>query len=170
MVVGFGIATAVAVFAGCALPSINLATEQPLKVDINMRLDVYQHDDPNAAPTTASQTAPNPDSPVPQASRENREADIQVFKNSRLIGESRDGLLVVLEEPPGDYGSFLRRTVQLENDDRLADMKALAEKEKRPLPEIRKTKAALWYNRSFTGEWVEVEQPGGGYKWIQKEG
>jgi uncharacterized lipoprotein YajG len=34
---------ACALLAGCKAPTVNLATSDPIKVDINMRLDVYQY-------------------------------------------------------------------------------------------------------------------------------
>lgn len=165
--------------AGCAAPSINLATNQPIKVDIAMRLDVYQHNAdgsgkpaPSPTPTTpVAPTARNGGGSIDPAERaKNRQADIQVFKNSRLVGEGRDGLLVILSEPAGDYGDYVRRTVAVENRDRMDQMKAAAAKQKRPLPEIQKEQAALWLNRSFKGEWVEIATPVGAYEWRQKQG
>jgi uncharacterized protein YdbL (DUF1318 family) len=154
--------------AGCALPSIDLGTREPIKVDINVRLDVYQYDegskpDPLATPT-----------PVPSADlatrREDRAADIQVFKNSRLVGEGTDGLLAILEETKGEYGDFVRDTVRAENADRMTVMKATAEKEKRSLAEVQKQQAELWRNRSFSGEYIQVKGDGGTVAWTQKAG
>ncbi len=167
------------VLAGCAAPSINLATNEPIKVDIAMRLDVYQHggdltgrpkgNATSTAPTTPT-APPNSATGDPAERAKNRQADIQVFKNSRLVGEGRDGLLVILTEPAGDYGDYVRRTVAGENRDRIEAMKTLADKQKRPLPEIQKEQAALWVNRSFKGEWIEVRTPTGTFQWQQKQG
>ena len=35
--------------AACKLPEVNLATSEPLKVDIKVDLNVYQHSTPEAA-------------------------------------------------------------------------------------------------------------------------
>ena len=169
------LALAAAALAGCSAPSINLATNEPIKVDIAMRLDVYQHTAAgagNGAKPAASPSPPPRDDAAgaPATRAKDRQADIQVFKNSRLVGEGRDGLLVILTEPAGDYGDYVRRTVAAENRDRMDQMKAAAERQKRPLPEVQKEQAALWLNRSFKGEWVETPKPGGGYQWIQKQG
>lgn len=163
----------------CTTPSINLGTNEPIKVDISMRVDVYQYEADSATAAPASATGSNsirPAGATPQAAegatreerRKNRQADIQVFKNSRLIGESREGLLVVLDEPEGDYGDYIRETVERENYDRMEEMKQSSESLKRQLAEIQSEQAKLWINRSFKGEWIEKEKPDGKYQWIQK--
>ncbi|MDD5198273.1 MAG: DUF1318 domain-containing protein [Terrimicrobiaceae bacterium] len=169
--IGLGLAVASLLLAGCKTPSINLATSEPIKVDIAMRLDVYQHAPENGAPkSSAVPMSPPATSGKPAERIKNRQADIQVFKNSRLVGEGRDGLLAILTEPAGDYGDYVRRAVGSENADRMAQMKALAEKQKRPLPDVQKEQAALWANRSFKGEWIEVRDSGGNFQWQQKQG
>jgi uncharacterized protein YdbL (DUF1318 family) len=158
-----------ATISGCKTPSINLATNEPIKVDIAMRLDVYQH---NNGDVSAAKPSPTPvargGDPVER--RKNRQADIQVFKNSRLVGEDRTGMLVVLVETQGDYGDYVRRSVASENADRMAQMKAQADKEKRSLVDIQKEQAALWANRSFKGEWIESRGADGNFRWVQKQG
>lgn len=159
---------------GCAAPSINLATNEPIKVDINMRVDVYQYDAGGAVGKPAAAkpaiTGNGNVGATPEERRRNRQADIQVFKNSRLIGEGRNGLLAVLDEPAGDYGDQIRRTVDQENADRMEEMKKQAEREKRPLGSIQEERAGLWMNRSFTGEWIEQKKSDGTYQWTQKAG
>jgi len=153
--------------AGCSGPSVNLATTEPIKVDINVRLDVYQHEAPGAK---KDQGAPEPVTVDPLAARRNRAAEIQNFKNSRLIGEGRDGLLVVLSQPSGDYGDYLVKTVTAENRDRMQIMKELAESQKRPLPEVQAAQAEVWRARSFGGEYIEIPQEDGSFQWTQKSG
>ena len=70
------------VMAGCSAPTVNLATGEPIKVDISMRLDVYNH---NKEPAARAGGAIPAD--TPEVRRRNRMADIQNSKNSRLIGE-----------------------------------------------------------------------------------
>ena len=85
---------------GCSAPTVNLATSEPIVVDINMRLDVYQYSPTNSqkpsSPAGANATAASSD-----AQRGNREADIQKFKNDRLVGENRDGLVTIRTLPEG---------------------------------------------------------------------
>jgi len=154
--------------AGCAGPSVNLSTDEPIKVDINVRLDVYQHEAEGKAKPAATPAAPAASDPV--MSRQNRAAEVQNFKNSRLVGEGKDGLLVIMEEPTGEYGDYLRKTVVAENADRMKIMEELAESRKRPLTEVQSEQGGIWRARSFSGEWVEVPQADGSFKWEQKKG
>jgi len=158
--------TALSLAGGCSAPTVNLSTAEPIKVDIAMRLDVYQHNR-----EAASRKSAGPDATAdPEARRRNRMADIQNFKNSRLVGEGRDGLLSIRVDTAGDAGDYVRKTVAAENEDRMSLMKALSEKEKRSLPDIQADQAALWQKRSFEGELIEVATPDGTFEWIAKSG
>jgi hypothetical protein len=149
----------------CAGPTVNLSTPQPIKVDIAMRLDVYQHAK-EASKKSASSIDASTD---PTEARRNRMADIQTFKNSRLVGEGRDALLAIRVDTPGDYGDFIRKTVDAENADRMALMKSDAEKQKTSLPQIQTKQASLAAKLAFKGEWIEVVKDDGSAEWIQKE-
>lgn len=156
---------------GCKTPSINLSTNEPIKVDIAMRLDVYQHTAEGASPAAT----PKPGNPAtakiePSKRRKDREADIQTFKNSQSVGEGHDGLLVILKAPDGDAGDYLRHTVAAENADRMADMKAYAKAQNLSLAEVQTGQGELWRNRAFKGEWIEVKKSNGSYEWTQKQG
>ncbi len=151
---------------GCAGPTVNLATSEPIKVDIAMRLDVYQH---TKQPGKAVPAAPTNTTLDPEVARRNRMAEIQEFKNQRLVGEGRDGLLAVRVESPGDFGDYVRKTVAAENADRSALMKSLSEREKSALPDVQARQAELWRKRSFKDEWIESPSPDGTWQWVQKE-
>ena len=150
--------------ASCAGPTVNLSTPEPVKVDIAMRLDVYQHE------KDQEKNSPAPQPAEPEKDRLNRAADLQTFKNSRLVGEAADALLVIRVESPGDYGNQIRKTVEAENADRMALMKARAEREKIPLPAVQKKQAELARQMAFKGEWIELEKPDGTREWVQKGG
>jgi uncharacterized protein YdbL (DUF1318 family) len=154
--------------AGCKAPTVNLSTSDPIKVDINMRLDVYQY----SSPTTKKPATPQatPAAQTPEGRRRNRMADVQQFKNERLVGEGHEGLLVILKKSEGEYADYVRVTVEEENTDRMELMKSLAESQKTSLPEIQSRQAELWRNRSFKGEWIETPGPDGSWNWVQKEG
>lgn len=148
---------------GCAGPTVNLATSEPIKVDIAMRLDVYQHTKEAAKPASGTPAV------SPEAARRNRMAEIQEFKNQQIVGEGRDGLLSVRTESPGDFGDYVRKTVAAENRDRMSLMKTQSDKEKISLAEIQKRQGELWRQRSFRGEWIEVPGDGESWSWVQKE-
>lgn len=155
---------ATSLLCACAGPTVNLATPHPIKVDIAMRLDVYQHAKESAKqPTDKS-------APDPAAARRNRSADIQTFKNSRIVGEGRDALLSIRVETPGDYGDYIRAAVRAENADRMALLKAEAERQKSALPDIQAKQAEINRNLAFKGEWIEVEKSPGEFAWQQKGG
>ncbi|MEI8292482.1 MAG: DUF1318 domain-containing protein [bacterium] len=157
---------ALTLFLGaCAGPTVNLATPEPIKVDIAMRLDVYQH--PKEA--TKNTEAWHPLNSDPDESRRNRMADIQTLKNSRLVGEGHDALLAIRVDTPGGYGDFIRKTVDAENSDRMALMKVEAERGKTSLPKIQAKKASLAAKLAFKGEWIEISKDDGTQEWIQKE-
>ncbi len=158
-----------ALAVGCKAPTVNLGTAEPIKVDIDMRLDVYQHSNTTKP---AAQATPKPEAATadPATRRRNRMADIQIYKNSAYIGEGRDGLVSIQKLPEGEYGDTVRKTVETENADRLEQMKDIAETRKVSLVEIQKEQAALWRNRAFKGELIEIEVEPGVWKWTAKEG
>ena len=147
----------------CAGPTVNLSTPEPVKVDIAMRLDVYQHQkEEKPGQTAQAKTSEN--------DRLNRAADIQTFKNSRLIGESASALLSIRVEPAGEEGDSLRKIVEAENASRMALMKEQSARDKIPLPAIQKKQADLARKMAFKGEWIEVEKADGTLEWVPKEG
>jgi hypothetical protein len=87
--------------AGCKLPEVNLATTEPLKVDIKVDLNVYQH----ATPEEAAK-ADAADEAVEQTEKRkyNRSAEIQELKNQRYVAETHRGVLLLRQEPAGTYG------------------------------------------------------------------
>lgn len=158
------------VLGACALPPVKLETAEPLKVDISMRLDIYQHggEGAEAEPETAAadQEATEPDV---ETRRRNRMSEIQTLKNSRLVGENRLGLLEILSQPPGSYGEYVRETVAAENRDRSLLMQRMAQQEGIPIEDVRQRQATLFRNSSFQGEWIEVRDGEQSYRWKQKE-
>ena len=163
---------AFSVLAGCANgPTINLDTKKPLKVDpvkvdLNMRVDVYQHPDASVQKRAASvQPAATEDA---QTRLRNRMGEIQVLKNNRLVGESRNGLLEIRNKPPGEFGEYVQRLVDIENKDRTAMMQDIAQKKNLALEDIQRQQAELARNKAFSGEWIEVAQSDGTFVWKQK--
>ncbi|MBU3664420.1 MAG: DUF1318 domain-containing protein [Chthoniobacterales bacterium] len=151
--------------AACKGPNVSLSTPEPIVVDINMRVDIYER----GGGSSSAKPSPAADMPAADARRRSRTGDIQTFKNSRLVGEGRDGLLSVLSRPEGSYGAYVEKTVAEENADRLVVMRELAAERKMSLPEVQAQQGELWRNRSFSGEWVEVLQDNNSWRWAQKQ-
>ena len=150
--------------AGCKAPTVNLSTPDPIVVDINMRVDIYER----GGGSSAAKPSPSADVPAADARRRSRMGDVQTFKNSRLVGEGRDGLLVVLSRPEGSYGAYVERIVAEENADRLLVMRQLAAERKLSLADVQAQQGELWRNRSFSAEWIEVQQNNNTWRWVQK--
>lgn len=158
---------AVLAAAGCKAPTVSLSTPEPIVVDINMRVDIYDRGGgssgaPGAKPKISG------DVPAADARRRARMGDIQTFKNSRLVGESRQGLLVMRDQPAGPYGQYVAKVVAEENADRLVLMRQLAAERNMSLEDVQKQQGELWRNRSFSGEWIEVPQDNNTWRWAQK--
>lgn len=154
--------------AGCKGPTVSLSTPEPIVVDINMRVDIYERGGGSAGAGAAKPKTPG-DAPAADARRRARMGDIQTFKNSRLVGENRQGLLVIRDQPGGSYGQYVGRVVAEENADRMVLMRQLAAERNLSLEDVQKQQGELWRNRSFSGEWIEVPQDNNTWRWAQKQ-
>ena len=152
--------------SGCTGIGVNLGTEKPLSVDINMKLDVYQHGDATVQKKVA---AANADLPVDiRTRRKNRMGEVQILKNSRTVGENHLGLLEVRTPAPGEYGTYVKETVDAENKDRTQIMEDISKKDNLTLAQVQAEQARLAANRAFNGEWIETTLPDGSFQWVQK--
>jgi uncharacterized protein YdbL (DUF1318 family) len=142
---------------GCS-PTINLATPAPIKVDVGVRLDVYQ----KTAPTKAKEEQ---SSLEVAANRRLRSGQVQQLKNDRVVGEDRDGYLVV-KNPPADpkYLAYAQGLVTAENADRSFLYLANSQAQSRPLEIVESEYALRWSERAFAGEWIQKDNG----TWIQK--
>ena len=151
-------------FAACNSIPIDVGTKQPVKVDIAMKVDVYQHSDPNGP-----KKVPAPPPADIGRSRRMRMGEIQILKNSRLIGENHAGYLEVRTVPPGEYGDYVQTTVDAENSDRGQLIEKLAKEKNVPVSQAERQQAELFQKGAFPGEWIEVPDADGKFAWKQKE-
>ncbi len=142
--------------AACKLPEVNLATTEPLKVDIKVDLNVYQHSTPEAA--AAADKAEEAIEEV-QKRKFNRASEIQEMKNQRFLAETHRGLLLLRNPPAGSYGEYVKKVTEEENTDRLQLMTAEASKAKRELKEVEVERYAANVKNAHAGEWIEVPDP-----------
>ena len=159
--------TCVLLITACKLPVVNLATPEAIKVDVTMRLNIYQYrGDENAKP--GAEQVSYEEAVLRQR---NRMAEVQTLKNNRLLGEDHRGLLHLREKPAGSWGQQVEQTVNKENEDRAIMMRHDAKEADKQVHEI---EAARWkgnIEKAFKGEWIEI--PGSSpntFKWIQAEG
>ncbi len=148
------------------LPAVPLITPEPLKVDLNMRLNVYQYrgEEPGNKEELRS---------LGEAveRQRNRMAEIQELKNNRIVGEDHRGLLQLRQTPAGEWGDYVKRTVGEENTDRTLLMRNEAKESNRALHEVQAEAWRLRADQAFKGEWVEVAgQSPGTFEWVQSAG
>ena len=152
-----GLFLVVGLFSGCA-PTVNIATPEPVKVDVAVRLDVYQ----KSAPTQAKQEQSSLEI---AAGRRLRSGEIQSLKNDRIVGEDRDGYLDLRQKPKdAKFLAYAEGIVAAENADRAYIYLANAQAQNKPLEMIEADYAKLWRDRAFPGEWTQKEDG----SWIQK--
>ncbi len=142
---------------GCA-PTVNIATPQPLKADISVRLDVYEKTSPTKAKDEQS-------SLEIAANRRKRSGEIQQLKNDGVVGEDRDGYLDVIRKPADPkYLQYAESVKDAENADRSFLYLANAQLQNKPLELVERDYAELWHDRAFPGEWIQKENG----NWIRK--
>lgn len=145
-----GLVLAGGCLSGCA-PTISLSTPDPIKIDVAVRLDVYQK-----TPTTLVKQEQS--SMEIAANRRLRSGQIQQLKNDRVVGEDRDGYLDLRKEPADPkYLAYAQGIVATENADRAYLYLANAQTQNKPLELIERDYAQLWRDRAFPGEWVQKE-------------
>jgi hypothetical protein len=155
----------IAGLCGCSSIPIDVGTTEPVKVDIAMKVDVYQHADPGTSKKVVVQAPPTDVA----KSRRNRMAEIQILKNSRIIGENHAGFVEIRNNPPGEYGDYVRTTVDAENADRARLLEKLAKEKGLSVAEVERQQAELFRKDAFVGEWIEVPDAEGKFAWKQKQ-
>ncbi len=155
------------IVTGCRLMTVNVATPEPIKLDVSMRLDVYQfRPDEDGKPSEAQLSYEEA-----VVRQRNRMAEVQNLRNNRLVGEDHRGLLHLREKPPGDWGRHAEETAKNENEDRIIIMRHEAKESNKQVHEIEATRWKANIEKAFKGEWIEVpgDKPNT-YKWIQAPG
>lgn len=167
-------ALALAILAGalfslpaCKTFKVDLSSPAPIKVDVNMRLDVYQYKGDEPGKADAAQISYE----EAVTRQRNRMAEVQKLKDNRLVGEDHRGQLHLREKPGGEWGTYVERTVSTENEDRMLLMRHAAQESNRALHEIQDEQWKLRTEKSFKGEYIEVlDEKEKNYKWIQAMG
>jgi uncharacterized protein YdbL (DUF1318 family) len=142
---------------GCA-PTINIATPEPLKADIAVRIDIYQKSSPTKAKDEQS-------SLEVASNRRQRSGEIQALKNDGVIGEDCDGYLQIIRKPEdAKYLQYAQSVVNAENADRSFLYLTNSQAQNKPLELVERDYAQQWRDRAFPGEWVQKDNG----TWIRK--
>jgi uncharacterized protein YdbL (DUF1318 family) len=153
--------------ASCQSFKVDLQSPEPIKVDVNMRLDVYQYKGDEPDKPDAAQASYD----AAQTRLRNRYAEIQTFKNNGLVGEDHRGLLHLREKPAGEWGDYVEKQVNQENEDRTILIRRLAKDSDRAMHEVQDEQWKQRTSKAYHGEWIEV--PGdkqNTFKWVQSNG
>jgi uncharacterized protein YdbL (DUF1318 family) len=145
--------------AGCA-PTVNVATPDPVKIDVNMRVDVYTKEVPKA-----TEDASRLEQTKAAEKRRQRMGEIYKLKGDQVVGENRLGYLEIVKEPTdAKYAQYAKDIVAAENADRETMYNAKATEEKKALDLIQRESAEQWQDRSFPKAYIQ--KPDG--TWVEK--
>ncbi len=162
-----GLVFVVFILLGCA--RVMVETKDPIRVDINMRLDVYQHvvQDVNSI---EEQIYGDPQKQmnsifrlgnvyaadkVQEAINRRRErvSKIESYFRQGYIGENKKAYLEIRKK---EAPSRVKEIVELENEDRRVIYRDTARKNNAPLSEVKKVFFKSHYRRASSGWYFEV--------------
>ena len=177
---------------GCARVMVETPKE-PIRVDISMRLDVYQHiikdiDDIENIVSGSEKKSESNDSQslldyficnayaqeglspeVEQAAlrRKERRPELISWQEKGIIGENRSGLLEIRDSKGAN--ASLEQLVKEENTDRMIIYQAVARKNNVSVEEIQKIYAERLQDDAPSGSAIEVlNEATGVYEWVIK--
>jgi uncharacterized protein YdbL (DUF1318 family) len=178
---------------GCARVSVQ-GSKEPIKLDISMRLDIYQHvekdidaiegivsgDKDNKKLTDkqsflssfinnayAEEGEFNPEVREAALRRRARVDELHALEEKGIIGENKMGLVEVRDSSQATDSA--RQLIEAENSDRMIIFKSMAAKNNISIEEVQKLYARRLYHRLPTGTPVEVlNEASGVYEWSKK--
>lgn len=147
----------------CA-PTVRLTTPEPVKIDVNMKVEVTTKGDPNAA-LRAGTGGAGQEEPSPRLRQRTRITEVQSLKNDRIVGESSKGLLEIQKLPTDPaYQEYAKKIVEAENKDRAQIYQIEADAQNKPLSFVTAEYTRRLRESAFPGEWIQ--QADG--KWSQR--
>jgi uncharacterized protein YdbL (DUF1318 family) len=172
---------------GCARVRVE-APKEPIKVDISMRLDIYQHvqkdidviesivsgskEKPKAGnssslnyfiATAYAQEALAPEVEEAALRRKDRRSELISWEEKGAVGENMSGL-VEIRNPAGATDA-LGQLVKSENEDRMIIYQAVAEKNGTSVEEVQKLYAKRLQEDAPSGTPIEAVNASGDYEW-----
>lgn len=175
---------------GCARVRVE-APEKPIKVDITMRLDIYQHvqKDIDAIEDIVSggsaqektkksgnsswlgltgiafaQEALNPEVEAAALRRRDRLVELNLLLAGGTAGEDKSGLVEIRKS--GEAASSARELIRQENNDRMIIYESIAKKNNTSVEEVQKIYAKRLQNNAPSGTPIEAfVESSGRYEW-----
>ncbi|KPK98302.1 MAG: hypothetical protein AMJ95_04900 [Omnitrophica WOR_2 bacterium SM23_72] len=172
---------------GCARVKVE-GPKEPIKVDISMRLDIYQHvaKDIDDIESIVSGSESKPEEKAPQSrrgvfigtafaqeselgpevqqaalNRRDRRPALVSWQEKGVLGENKSGLIVI----KGAADSSVQALVDAENKDRMVIYQAVAEKNRTSVEEVQKLYAKRLQTDAPTGTPIEVVNEDGSSQW-----
>ena len=161
-----------AIAAGCASVEVK-APKDPIKLDISMRLDVYQHVVQDAdeiedlvegktpgktlssligiGTAYAGEEDLSPEARDAAYRRRDRHSELESYESRGVLGESRNGLVVVR----GAADARANELLSAENSDRMVIYQAIASKRQSSVSDVQKVYAERLRERVPSGTPVE---------------
>lgn len=189
----FILALGVILSLGCAKMQVG-GTKEPIKVDISMRLDIYQHvekdideiesivsgsKEKNKALDkqslleyfiTNAYAQEGLSQEVEQAAlrRKDRYVELSSLQSKGIVGENGAGLLEIRNSSAASLS--VQELVKLENNDRMIIYRSIAQKNNTSLKEIQKLYAKRLQNDAPSGTPIEIlNQATGASEWTVKK-
>ncbi|MCM8783161.1 MAG: YdbL family protein [Candidatus Omnitrophica bacterium] len=178
---------------GCASVAVK-APKEPIKIDITMRLDIYQHvqkdinmiEDMISGGSSKTDKIKNetkssfflgvafaeeefltPEVAEAVSRRRSRTEQLNILKREGIIGENRLGLLDIRETGKADNN--LGNLIKEENNDRMIIYKAIANKNNISIEEVQKLYSGRLQKDSPSGTPIEIFNASkGSYEWSIK--
>ena len=168
---------------------VSLRTQEPIKVDINMRIDVYQHvvedvksiegqvydeeaGESNLILTSGLAYAAESSAEVDAAieRRRNRTGLINGYFSKGHIGENREAHLQIIgRDLSSELKKKIERAIKEENEDREIIYRGVAKKRGANVSEVRKVFREDHYKRAPAGFWFELyNKEKDKYIWVKK--
>jgi uncharacterized protein YdbL (DUF1318 family) len=169
-----------------ACAKLSVETKEPIKVDVNMRVDIYQHvvkdvqsindqiyggseKEFNSLFFIQDAFAQVQDNAMQNAiaMRKTRFKEIEHYFVMGYIGENRDALLEIRSQIPQAEVGRVKKAVAAENADRQTIYKAIAAKNATDISQTRKVFFEDDYKRALSGFLFE-KLDGNRYIWVEK--
>ncbi len=171
---------------GCA--KVSVETTKPIQVDINMRVDIYQHVEQDvqsindqiygnsamemnsifiAGYAYAQEVSEGIDAAIQR--RKVRANQILTYFEKDYVGENKDALLSLRDGIPEDMQTEVKNAVLAENKDRSIIYFETTKKNNADIAGVRKIFFDGDYKRAAKGYWFEVyDQTSGKHTWKKK--
>lgn len=149
-------------FSGCA-PKVQLVTPEPVKVDVNMKVELTSRQaTAQAGPVATS-------GPSDETRRRHRVSEVNNLLYRGVAGIDHKGMLVQRPLGPSDSDAdYISKTISAENDDRLKLISQEVEKSGKSAEQVRNEFTRRIHDGVAPGTWIEVQDDKGNMVWKRK--